>query len=198
MFPYRPFVAPEGKGVTVNDNIEYPFDFDEVFGENYFLMPNFFTKGNFGQSVRYVDDVKNMFGKDIKIELKEPGKAEMTITQMGEFATVKRKEWAFQEEYRFVLCAIPSIPHEGRSFEESGFSREFSSSHIQAVLDGKYPPMNYIDVNLGESLQDVVVTLGPLCDRSSEIVVRALLEKFVNTVEIKHSELAGTIRKPVR
>lgn len=96
----------------------------------------------------------------------------------------RKDKWAFQEESRFVLYAVPFSPTDA-VISHSDF--------INLIRVNSPNNVHFIDVPLkSDKLKKIEVVLGPNVDEGQTILVKALLQKFAPEAELKVSKLNDT------
>ncbi len=198
-FHYRPLEPNPAWGFIKEGEIYSPIPWDELFTDSYFILPNIINQELFERKVRYVDSVQDVFRDAIDLRVDGDGKAHLKIDNLGEFAGVKDHSWAFQEEFRFVLFVLPSLPLPEDGFANEQFVEQLPSYFIQSIQRGVGPPIEYLDLDIDPNVIDEVhVTLGPMCSDGDRTIVEALLEKYTDRGSVRPSVLTGTIRQPSR
>lgn len=142
----------------------------------YFTMP---LLNGLLHPLNYVGDVNNKSSKIIsKID---EGFKSVDFKQLGKY---KSKEWAFQSEYRFIFNAFPCIevsPNTIKSFN--------------SILSERIPmTVNYIDISLCESaFNDMEIMLAPNATPAEELIVAALMEKYLGHSLYTKSRYTGLL-----
>jgi hypothetical protein len=109
---------------------------------------------------------------------------------------LKSEYWAFQDEYRFVLVIVPSIPVPSTGIGSPEFYKKFPSHILSSFVQGVDPGIEFYDLALSRDLlNSIEVTLGPHTNHSDCQLVKTLLEKHTTSRKIKESALTGTIRR---
>lgn len=96
-----------------NPSEEYfsPFDIDEIFGENHYIIPPFSlsisdsnSKKAFSKEVIYLseNELKNKYSDHYTEKPIKLGHVGLAIKPI-DFGLYKHEQWAFQKEFRFVL-----------------------------------------------------------------------------------------------
>lgn len=195
---YQPLDIPKEAGIIAAEKVVSPIRWRDIFAENYFIFPFFANKKMIERKVIYVDDVRNIYSNAVKLTVDENGKALLEFSGIGNLASHKHKSWAFQDEFRYVFFAVPSIKVPKDGFAVGDFISAFSNHIIQSIHDHVAPPIDYLDIDVGDALDNVSVTLGPRCNYGHKLIVEALIEKFTKNGSLQESVLAGSIRQPVR
>lgn len=195
-FPDGPFAfkkIPKNNsiGAMVDGEVVSPIEIDDLFGENYFIVPTFLDR-RFGGKVAYVDDIEGIYSDAVQFIPNGDGTHKVITSNINELALHKSIVWAFQQEYRFVMHVLPTPSH-GRNFAKN--PQGFVSHFATCIREGIAPDVNYIDIPMcPDGLRSMEVTLGPLSTPADEIIVRSLLKEFCENENVKYSELKGTIR----
>lgn len=176
-----------------------PIPFEKFYNDEYFILPNIFQRDKVLRKVRYVDD-PSLYLKDVvDLKIVANGQAEMKLKDVNDFATYKLKVWSFQEEVRFILFILPTIPIPADGFTNEKYLNELPNFIMNSIVTGKGPKLEYFDIDINpDVLDNVEVTLGPLCDTGDEILVDSLLKTYTKNGTIKKSNLTGTIRKAIK
>lgn len=191
-------IAPKAwTGVTIRDNPKGPIPFNKLFGESYFIVPNFTDKTNFAGPVNYVSDVASVYQRSIQREVGHDSKeVNLKIACLYSLPYTKSNDWEFQKEYRFSLFALPSRklsvsdPADGEYFGQ--FSKLISNSFINNLDTG----VKYIDIPISEgALNSATVRMGPLATAGEIAKVEAILTSYAPSAKIETSALTGSIRK---
>ncbi|MCO4322317.1 hypothetical protein [Aliidiomarina quisquiliarum] len=181
-----------GLDMQISDDILSPMTLRQMMSEQCFIIPSFLARDHFGKHVEYVDDVSGIYENAVELKIEEDGKASLTISEFDSLAIHKSKIWSFQEEFRYKLIAFPP-PQDGYSSKRIS---EISNAAITAIYRANPPTIEYIELDIcPQKLQSLVVTLGPLCSYADELLVKALLDKYSPTSELRKSNLSGQIRK---
>lgn len=173
------------------------FDVSSIkeMNEGYFILPTFRDEKFFYLNMEYVKKPEEIYS-DLKEKLaEEESRINISIppTTLEKIAKYKTKNWEFQNESRFKLFIFPasdSIPQ--NTVEEGEWAKYLANN----IVNQKAPEISYYDVPLREeSLNELKVTLGPLCTDSDKIIVESLLNEYCGPdVVIKESSLTGKIR----
>jgi len=194
---YRPMkVDPKYKAITKGEVLS-PIPFNRMLNDEYLILPDFMDRENVLRGVNYVDDPSVYYKNAVKIEVGDDGTAKMQMKDVRTFATYKHASWTFQEEVRFVLFILPSIPIPPDGFSNENYLKTLPSHIMQSIIEGSGPKLDCFDVDIDpEVLDNIIVTLGPLHNSGDEIVVKSLLEKYTKNGQIQKSSLTGTIKQP--
>ena len=142
----------------------------------------------FYRHVKYVDDVYQYTKEAIQITNIKDNRGDMNM-QMKPFGYYKHKRWAFQNETRFVLYALPCNPM------LEGANPEVSSLLMQSLLGNKSLPFTYYDMRLkDEVLDNIEITLSPSATKAQRIIIQALIDKYVPKAKVIESSLGNLIR----
>ena len=196
---YRP-LKPDPKYNLIQEGTLYaPRSFKNFFNDNYLILPNIFQRDKILKKVRYVDDPSTYLKDVVDLKVQPDGKAEMQLKEVNDFATYKNKVWAFQEEVRFILFILPTIPIPPDGFRNDQYIKALPNHIMNSIISGNGPNLEYFDIDINPKVLDnVVVTLGPLCDTGDEIVVDSLLQKYTKKGIMQKSKLTGNIRKAIK
>jgi len=110
----------------------------------------------------------------------------------GSYGFHKNIIWEFQKESRFILRVIPFVAN--MNFFSPQNVPLFSTNNLK--FDNSLFNVEYIDVDLDEkAIDNIEITLGPLCTSGDKILVEALVKTFTKNGKVKISNLTGKIRK---
>lgn len=112
---------------------------------------------------------------------------ELTESNFEEFIGLyKDQKWAFQNETRFRLFAIPKTLKEIASFDD-----------FKSTIENKpYNPFTYIDLPLKETaIKNLVITLGPNSTESTCILAKLLIKEYAPSAKIKGSSINSSTWK---
>jgi hypothetical protein len=196
---YRP-LNPDPKYNMIQEGSLYaPVSFEKFFNDNYLILPNIFQRDKVLRKVKYVDNPSTYLNDVVDLKVQPDGKANMQLKEVNDFATYKQKIWAFQEEVRFILFILPTIPIPADGFSNKQYLSALPSHVINSIISGTGPNLEYFDIDINPKVLDnITVTLGPLCDNGDEIVVDSLLQKYTNKGVLQKSKLTGNIRKVIK
>lgn len=92
-------------------------------------------------------------------------------------AVYKDEKWAFQNEVRFILFAVPQIAKE----------KKMSFDEFQTIIANRtYNPITYIDLPLKKSVMDSMeIVLGPNVSEGTFILAKLLVNEYAPSTEIK-------------
>jgi len=198
-FQVAPLRPPPSWEMEQKGEIFSPLSFEQMFSASYCVLPVFLTPNMFSGPVSYVHNIEDSYRHNVKLTVGSDGHANLTIGNMPSLPRTKDDYWAFQDEYRFVLLIVPSIPVPPDGIGNPDFAVKFPNHVLTSFLSGVDPGIDCYDLRLSdEALESFDVTLGPLSDRSDRLIVEALLEKFTRSGRVVDSGLAGTIRSPRR
>lgn len=161
----------------------------DMLSAGYFFMP--FTDYNndmFYRHINYVDDV-SIYTKDaITLSNIKGDRGDLKLSTKP-FGYYKHKRWAFQNESRFVLYALPMNP----LFE--GGNAEISSLVMQSILGNKQLPFEDYYMHLKEDvINHIEITLSPSATDAQRIIVDSLVAKYAPFATIQERGLGRLVR----
>ncbi|MRX46937.1 DUF2971 domain-containing protein [Pedobacter puniceum] len=165
-----------------------PLSAEEAYTNGKYMVANIFENPkSFFKKVIYEDEFAK-FNHACFSE--EPKGIEISLVDLGMY---KHSRWSFQEESRFILYTNPLLPL-SHPLVMGSKSKQLELAYY--CLHNNIPNTStFIDVDLEDTvLQNISVTLGPLCDESDEILVNCLLAKYAKNGIVNRSELTGAIR----
>ncbi len=186
VFSQVPYVVPKGlPSFEVNDIYLSPISFEQGLAENCLVTPLLFEHELAG-AVEYVDNVREAIARHLYPGKDSQGSPTTTIGKTGRVVRYKAKTWAFQNEYRFVLAALPTF---GPPLQGLG-------NIVGALRAGVDHGLHHFDVPIApENLKELVVRTGPLCTAGTVACIEALLSRWAPRATLEATPLAGTIRR---
>ncbi len=128
--------------------------------------------------------------KQIELKKKANGKAEMKLA-VDDFAIYKTKAWSFQEEVRFILFILPTIPIPPDGFSNEKYLRELPDFILNSIINGNGPKLESFDIDINPTVLDNInVTLGPLCDEGDKTMVESLLKTYTKNGSVVKSKIS--------
>lgn len=201
MFQKKLIKAGKYKNAEILHNLYSPFSYEELINENYMIgnTPAHFQCNevlDFYSKVEYADFEKKggnnpLSGNNSLIN--------RSFDQPASYGFHKNKIWEFQKEVRFKLMVMPYTLQTIKPL-----TKIEHYSHQGVTLMKTIAPLNlkqefdieYIDVDLSyKAIENITVTLGPLCSDGDRILVESLLKSFSKNAILKISNLTGKIRK---
>lgn len=161
----------------------------DMVNPNFFILPiQDYKNDMFYRHIKYVDDV-SYFTKDaIQINNIHENRGDLHVDTKS-FGYYKNNRWKFQDEVRFVLCALPMNPI------LEGKNPEISSMVIQSLLGNKSLPFDYYDMRLKDNaFENLEITLSPSATESQKLIVQALIDKYAPKAKVKNSTLGKLVR----
>jgi hypothetical protein len=140
---------------------------------------------------RYVEDVNERYESAVSIEDEN-----LTISKPFDLARLKTTDWRFQDEYRFALFVLPSLPMPPDGPGNPSFYNALPQHIGNTIRTGQDPGIPHLDVDLRESaLSELVVTTGPLCSAGTKLCVESLVKQYAPHGRVQASALEGAIRR---
>lgn len=113
--------------------------------------------------------------------------ADSSIYSLGKY---KRSEWAFQNEYRYIIHMHPF------TYEESHIQCLVDQSKYQETLRDYYEtytgeaPIKYFDLKIDmKEFENMEILCGPKMNEGHKIIVDALVRDYNPNATVKYSEL---------
>lgn len=154
----------------------------------YFIPIQDYENDMFYRHVRYVDNITSFTKDAIRIDNIHGDRGDMHVTTKI-FGYYKNIRWQFQDEVRFVLCALPINPM------LEGGNPEISSIVMQSLLGNKSLPFHYYDMSLkDDAFDNLEITLSPSATEAQKLIVQALIEKYAPNAKLKESALGKVVR----
>ncbi|KAA8474941.1 DUF2971 family protein [Arcticibacter tournemirensis] len=186
----RKFV-PAFNEANYGSNQDYwgPLSKEETFTDNYIIMNLFDKPNSFYKKIVYRNDYPEIYKSFFVAD--EKGYHVKNTFDLGLY---KKTQWEFQQESRFTLLAHPLLPLDHPLVNHSKFKQMELVNYCMSYGIGN--SVEYIDVEIdSDKLQNIIVTTGPLCSHSNEIIVESLLKIYAPNGTAKRSALKGIIRK---
>ncbi len=139
---------------------------DMLLDDNYQILTYPVDQKGFLREINYVPNLENIYKNYSSIKIDEEAeKFNIQIKNIKEFATYKRDDWAFQEEMRFVLTILPNV-----NFEPPASYAKRQGQNLYHCFKNSIPTnMLYFDLDIDlDVLNEVEITLGPLCNESDK------------------------------
>lgn len=162
---------------------------DDMINPSFFFIPiHQYDNDMFFRDIEYVDDVLKYTKDKIRLCNIQGNQADMHM-EMKPFGSFKHKRWAFQQESRFVLYALPCNP-----FIE-GANPELSSIVMNSLINNKQLLFAYYDLHLKDDvMENMSIMLSPSVTDSQRIIVHALRDKYMPNAKIEESGLGSLVR----
>lgn len=190
-FHEEPLRIPPSWDMVKKGEILSILSFEEMYTDSYCILPVFITDRMFAGPVSYVPDINDIYKKNIEFSIDDKNQATLRIHNMPSLPRSKDDYWKFQEEFRFVLLIVPSIPVPSNGIGNPEFPGKLSSHMLSSFIGGKSPGIEFFDLRISQdSLNSIEVTLGPRTDRGDRIVVEALIEKYTTSGKVNDSVLS--------
>jgi hypothetical protein len=153
---------------------------EKFLTKDFIILPSINNPDLFLRPVKYVPNPS----KEINDVAKIKEEIQLQTNKMGIF---KHMRWAFQEEYRFVMIILPL----GKLN-----LNELGTVTMRSLSNNLPPKIDYYDLELDvNALNDIEITLSPVCSESEKIIVEALANQFTSQTSIIQSELLGKIKQ---
>jgi|SRR3989339_310675 len=193
-FQQKLLAANPAWNTVSSGQIYSPLSLDEILGKGHFVVPTFLGADDFGGRVEYRGDIESRYKEAIVIE-RSNGRFSIRINKPFDLVRLKRPEWQFQEEYRFALLIVPSIPLPPGGPGNEQFATTMPTFVGNCMLEGRPPEIDYIDIDLSdEALAQLKITTGPKCSKGSKVAIRALADRYAPGSEVTESQFTGSIR----
>lgn len=151
-----------------------PHFFDDSFRSLYRMMAMPILNCGLLRNIQYIDDVGVIKNKVFQNFVSQKG------IDFKEIGIYKNKDWAFQQECRFLLYMMPLI--NGMVNENYVFNNNIS------------PKASYIDVPIKEDcLNQIQIKLGPKVTEAEETIVSSLMQLYLNRADYSYSYYKGKL-----
>ncbi len=176
-------------GVEIQGAILHKIPPQDMTNPDFFFLPTMnYDNSMFYRHIEYVDDVGAMTKDAISITNIENGRGNMSIATQ-QFGSYKHKRWEFQNESRFVLCALPINPL------LEGANPEIASLVSRCLLSNRHLPFEHYDMRLKDDmLNSIEITLSPSSTDAQRIIIESLVAQYATNATIKESALGRLIR----
>lgn len=176
--------------VQTQGTVYSPIDFDQMWGQSHMVLPMFLSRDQFGGRVEYVDNVNERYKAAITM-----GAEQLSISRPFDLARLKTTDWKFQDEYRFALFKLPSLPMPPDGPVDPDFWNALPQHIGNSIRTGQEPGIAHLDVDLRVSaLSELVVTTGPLCSSGAKLSVESLVKQYARNGRVQASALEGGMR----
>lgn len=176
-------------GCIISGSIQSKIPPCDLISPAYFFMPfTDYDNDMFYRHIHYVDDVSKYTKDAITLSNIKGDRGDLNLKSKP-FGYYKHTRWAFQNESRFVLYALPVNPlYEGNN-------PEISSLIIQSLLSNKQLPFEDYYLHLKEEvLNHIEITLSPSATDAQRILVDSLVAKYAPDATIRESALGRLVR----
>lgn len=199
LFNYRPLKPPESAKEIIKGEVLLPIPFEEIFTDEYIILPIMMDRNEFERKVEYVEDISVVYKDAVDFNFDPNGGVKIQIAKVFNLARYKSKAWKFQSEYRFVLMIFPGLPISGGGITDVKYQKALPNHFIRSILHNIPPKIDYYDVEINpDVLDNIVVTMGPLAKDEEIQQVQSLLKKYTKKGSLQLSSLTGTIRVPLK
>ena len=198
LFNYKEMEVPDQYKAIQRGKIYSPISFDEMFTDQFMILPSIFDMKHFSRKVEYLENYIEKKNDSINLDHRPGGKIHLQISDPTGIASLKSPYWSFQKEYRFVLFILPSLPFPPNgNFDK--FSKQFPNFVARKLYNGVGPGIDHFDMNIDtEVLNSIEITTGPLCSEEDKTKVKDILSKYTSNWSMNASQLEGKIRRPGR
>ena len=181
---FEEYIVSSTKEVQVEAGSgKYLLPLEQMLTNKYMFLPPVNDSPLFYKKIVYVEDVFPKRDEIAKLDEKD-----MSIG-FGEVGSYKNKRWAFQDEVRFRLVAIPNP--QGMSYSDPQFSNLFRlnlKNNIELSFD-------HYDLKIKNTALDTLgVTLCPTAGESQKILVSSLLNQYAPQAVVEDSAFKGCVR----
>jgi hypothetical protein len=164
------------KGRIVPFLLDKQFNFDKDYIASLPYV-NDHTEHEFFKAISCVANPKSeMEGEYIKIDRK-------TGTDLGKIGVCKSHDWHFLNEHRFRICVVPKKRYTDRV---TPFDIAFRDN---TPYKEKYVDLPVIDT----VLENIEITLGPEVGVDGEVIVKALMKKYLGREDCRYSVFKGLL-----
>jgi hypothetical protein len=185
--PKYPFTTHSIEYKPKKLSISYPntfFNESQVVNDDYLLWPS----NKILYEIKYTEDQTYLNPKILEAHEQLSGVAYKM--NMGIIGKYKNKIWSFQEEYRYIVNAIPG-------FGILKYEKEIipDDEMIKAINEKRDLPIDSFYLDLREdALSQMKIVLGPLAGKGERIIVESLIEKYFPSIQLTDSNLSGCIK----
>lgn len=172
--------------------------FEEMFTDDYFILPMFMQKMFFERKVIYDNNYKQLKNEAIEINTKQIGNTveyKAKINDPTRIAALKSPDYSFEEELRYVLMILPSLQLPNRG-QFSKYAQDLATHISYCLYKNIEPTIKYIDINVNPFFIDNIdITIGPKCSENDFKRVEQLINRYSSNGKIHKSKFEGTIKK---
>lgn len=176
-------------GLNVKGSILSKFPPRDMVSPDFFFLPMAdYDNDLFYRHVRYVDDVSAHTKDAITLSNINGDRGDLAVDTKS-FGYYKHKRWAFQNESRFVIYALPVNPL------LNGDNPEISSLVSQCILGNRHLPFDDYYMQLkSDVISNIEITLSPSATDAQRIIVESLVAQYAPNATIRESTLGRLVR----
>ncbi|MDE7438006.1 MAG: DUF2971 domain-containing protein [Muribaculaceae bacterium] len=148
---------------------------------------------NFLTIVEYVDTLNNIYDDQIKVKHNTDNTHNFRFnTHIG---YKKKKDWSFQNEARFVLMLMHTLPQKWNGLIIDAPNYCFTEYEFPPI-DSEGNELKYYDIEIDEDAFDYLeVIAGPETDDNDKRIIKDLLSKFAPNAQFRNSSLRTKFNK---
>ncbi|MDO6561507.1 hypothetical protein [Paraglaciecola chathamensis] len=194
-FPFKKYKleTKESLNFFSKGNMDCPIPFEQIYNKEWMFIVPPFQHETFGNIIEYFPnpgDYVKPFTKD------ENGNFHFHLGK--ELARIKDVAWAYQKEFRYMFCIVPSSSTAFKQWKTTGKFENYLRIGLRNFIIGADMPLQYFDVELGDELDSIEVTLGPDCNSIETKRVKNLLQKYTSNGKMIESRQTGKLQIPIR
>lgn len=177
--------APAGAKIKFYSYLPY----EELHGEDYFVMPTSFNEDVWPFSVIYTDD-ESVLNRAYLEYNKESNNTKISTHEIAKY---KSTVWSFQKEWRFRINCFNAAPRslaDKMSVEEY---HELMINRLRSIGEGVSREYFYLDIS-DDAFSKMEIVLGPKMDEAQKMIVSSLVDKYSPSAKTEASNLSGKVR----
>lgn len=184
-FPFKKYVIEKNEMDNV-EKIETYIDMKKNMKSDNALIANYYPEI---VKVEYTEDEKLLYPeiKSETIGIENSNNVTTTSYTILPIGKYKRSNWAFQNEWRYKIFAMPY------TYTELGMCKTVEDQQrlIARLEDVEQAiPYNKIFLEIDKAcLKNMEIVLGPKATEADEIIVKTLVEKYCSTAKVYRSSL---------
>jgi hypothetical protein len=167
------------QGIGTLENCIVPYE--ELLGKNYTVNP-------FSYSLFKVTYTDNKLILKPKIYEVENGQRKINFDLIGRNKSMR---WQFENECRYILVIIPSVPYDPKDKKSLG---QMTNAWLGVFKKQVLPFKKYFLNIRPDAFEKMEILLGPKHTDGDIAIAKALINTYNPKAQFKISELTGTIR----
>lgn len=194
-FPFKKYklTTNESLNFFVKGDTYCPIPFERIYNDQWMFLVPPFQQETLGNIVEYYPNPESKIKPFTEYEYEgfhfDLGKS---------LARIKDITWLYQKEFRYVFCIVPSSLTAFNNWKITGSIESYLRVGLRNFIYGADMPLQYFDVELGDELDSIEVTLGPACNDIERKRVEELIQKYTSNGKIFNSRLTGKLQAPKR
>jgi hypothetical protein len=182
------------RGLTVTGDWYNLLPPNRLVTDEYIIMNNPFSEKDYFREVEYVDDPSIYFKNFAVFSEGENGRTGLRLESTYKLGKYKSIVWSFQKEVRYLLVILPSA----HGMQEANLNvdkhQELINHQLTVIKRQIKNKIEHFDLELSDCVDDIEITIGPLCNNDDMVRVKSLIEDCTENGKLVRSVLTGTIQ----